>query len=81
MENKDQQASPGYGLWANKEANENHWRPGLSKREWFAGMALQGFCSWDHNEGRMMYTHTTRVEESIRVADALLKELEKDDKS
>lgn len=48
---------------------------GLTKREYFAAMALVGFCSWNHNERRMICDHTSRAEEAILVADDLLQRL------
>ena len=42
---------------------------GLTKREWFAGMAMQGMLS------RASYSIENMVERSIECADALIEEL------
>lgn len=43
---------------------------GLSKREWFAGMALQGICS--HPETRA--TEEAIAKSSFEIADAMIKQ-------
>ena len=48
---------------------------GLTKREYFAGLALNGFCSWDHNHGRMYCDYTSRAKQAVEHADALILEL------
>ncbi len=48
---------------------------GLTKREMIAAMAMQGFCAWDHNKGRMICDYTGRAKEAVRAADALIAEL------
>lgn len=48
--------------------------PGLSKREYFAGLAMQGYCSISE------YIFEKEIcEKAVKQADALLKELEKDE--
>lgn len=49
-------------------------RPGLTKREYFAGLAMQGYCA--AGEGTWA-THESRLAElSVKCADALIKELD-----
>lgn len=47
---------------------------GLSKREYFAGLAMQGFCA--NSEAFKELNSTTLVDCSLKCADALLKALE-----
>ena len=75
MNNSDMPAMPFEG------GSNNGLEPsiGLTKREHFAGLAMQGFCAsnlyeaHDRPEGWLQDT----IESSIEFADALLKELEK----
>jgi hypothetical protein len=53
---------------------------GLSKRELFAAMALQGFCSWDINKGKMLCDYNDRVDQAVKAADALIAALDQDSK-
>ncbi len=48
---------------------------GLSKREYFAGLAMQAMASKENYDIDYDFIRTTR--KSIKLADALLKELEK----
>jgi len=48
--------------------------PGLTKREYFAAMAMQGFIASDV-DGAMSHDNCATI--SVMQADALLKELEK----
>lgn len=48
---------------------------GLTKREYFAGLAMQGLLA--HTGGPSIYANTTTVSEAVYFADALLAELEK----
>jgi hypothetical protein len=48
---------------------------GLTKREWFAGMALQGLLACDIVRG----THENRSKFAVDHADALLKQLAESD--
>lgn len=75
MENKDKPAFP----------SDNHTEYGLTKREYFAVMALQGLRASgikreSHTAGRTYYyvesSHTV-AKMALEDADALLKELEK----
>lgn len=54
-----------------------HMMPGLTKREYFAAMAMQGLCSWNHNSGKMICNTTKIEEEAVELADNLIKELNK----
>lgn len=51
------------------------WCSGFTKREYFAGLAMQGYCSiegtWGGHEDRL-------AELSVKAADALIKELSKE---
>jgi hypothetical protein len=57
-------------------------QPGLTKREWFAGMAMQGLLSNSYSDGATQPLSTASKFEiakfAIDQADALIKELEKD---
>lgn len=48
--------------------------PGLTKREWLAGLAMQGVCS---NEHHSMTNFGTVAGWAVKQADALLAELAK----
>ena len=50
---------------------------GLSKREYFAGLAMQGFCTNDPNIGVMMCERKNIAELAVMRADALIAELNK----
>jgi hypothetical protein len=58
-----------------ESAFPNDWDLGLTKREWFAGMALQGLLACDNVSGGPMVLAT----ESLRYADELLKQLAESD--
>jgi hypothetical protein len=45
---------------------------GLTKREWFAGLALQGICA-----SGPTYPDALLARDAVRLADALLAELER----
>jgi hypothetical protein len=66
------------------EASETHntvyYNDGLTKRELFAAMALQGFCSWDINKGKMPCDYNNRVDQAVKAADALIAALVQDSK-
>jgi hypothetical protein len=62
---------------------EGEHQRGLTKREYFAGLAMQGLLTRvperDNNKVDLGILESIRiVEESVLIADALLKELEKD---
>jgi hypothetical protein len=66
---------------SDKPAYPDNWDaklPGLTKREYFAAMAMQGLLS---NDCMIDQTDSSSIEwaakSSVSVADALLKELEK----
>lgn len=60
-------------IQADKPAFANQYHDGLTKREYFAACALQGYCSnpqtWDKAD-------TILAEMAINSADALIRELE-----
>lgn len=51
---------------------------GLTKREYFAALAMQGLIAWPARE---VATHSRMAEESVACADALLAELAKETQS
>ena len=52
--------------------------PGLTKREYFAALAMQGIASTrDINKQAWPEWYTTAAKESVTIADALIKELNK----
>lgn len=64
-------------------SNNEKWLPGhgpLTKREYFAAMAMQGLASWEHNKGRMLCDRTDIPWEAVQLADALIKQLNKETK-
>lgn len=69
MDNKDKQAFAAIAT----DGNEIYRQSGLTKREYFAAMAMQGFCSIP-NTG---LTAEGFAKKAIQIADALLAELEK----
>lgn len=54
------------------EIIESHSQQGMSLRDWFAGMALQGFCA---KSGRPLFDLLAdgRARDAYTVADAMLK--------
>ena len=55
-----------------------HWDGnGMSLRDWFAGMALQGFCSQTNNGGEWTWGKTDAPKAAYELADAMLAEREK----
>lgn len=59
----------------NEEVIKSHWGPGLSKREYAAIKAMQGFAA---NPNAFVEWDNKRIaQESVLLADALLAELEK----
>lgn len=53
------------------------WSNGITKREMFAAMILQGLCSWDVNKGKMLCDREAPCILAVTLADALIKELNK----
>lgn len=49
--------------------------PGLSKREWFAGMAMQGLLSGLGNKRVSHYMAEEITDEAVMMADKLIKQL------
>jgi hypothetical protein len=52
------------------ETHANGYRPGLTKREWLAGLAMQGMCAGPKRE----YTKNQCAKEAVALADAMLLE-------
>ena len=48
---------------------------GLTKREYFAAMALQGYCANDPNKGRMLCDRESIAKMAVQKADELIKVL------
>lgn len=82
MENKNKPAYPvTNGKYAQQlDTLNNDEAVGISKREYFAGLAMQGLLAnnhsffWGNREGET--AHNAIADESIRLADELLKLLE-----
>ena len=90
MKNGDKQVTPnyqmidnGYGQLVHQDESSEY---GLTKREYFAGLAMQGIlASGPKNIEELMvwldtvktFEHSDVAIESIKIADALLKELDK----
>ena len=72
MSNGDE---PAYPRWDLKQEEQ---RPGLTKRELFAAMAMQGLCLLGDGSYSLGPCNAAMVERSVVLADALLAELEKE---
>lgn len=70
MENKNLPAFPPNAGWEHSEAK------GLTKREYFAAMAMQGILT-NPNFTSGIYSPEEKVQLSVECADMLLAELEK----
>lgn len=70
MENKNQPVSPATIHKVKGEEVETVSFPGLSKREYFAGLAMQGLIN-NVNSDKFI------AEAAVKLADELLKQLEK----
>lgn len=57
------------GFWANS------WHEGLTKREYFAAMAMQGIFAGNQYTVRTDFPE--RCQKAVEIADALIKELSK----
>lgn len=80
MENKDQPAFPDTRRAAEQSySNQNpeQWPTGLTKREYFAGLAMQGLLSRSNPDGMTVQEIAAAVEDSVKIADFLLYELSK----
>ena len=78
MNNADIPAMP-LSLELNEKLEEGYWYEGLglTKREYFAGLVMQGMCS-NEEYAPVHQDHFVNVaEDAVRQADALLAELEK----
>lgn len=72
MKNADMPASPVQGF----TADQYFLHAGLTKRELFAAMAMQGFIASDHANGSEKRLNEDNAAMAIEAADALLAELE-----
>ena len=73
MSKADEPAFPGKRL--DNRAGEIHFLPGLTKREYFAAMAMQGIIQ---NPGSGSVSLIGIARDAVRQADALIAELEKE---
>ncbi len=75
MDNRDMPAAP-FSLEMNKSIEEGYWYDfiGLTKREHFAGLAMQGYLAADKE---LENGPKPIAEWAVQNADALLEELEK----
>ena len=73
MKNADKPINP---VLTQSPSLQNETSLGLTKREYFAGVALQGFLSnrWSMEFGN--YNDEEKAKYAIRIADELLKQLE-----
>lgn len=79
MKKRDEPVFPQLELKHNHVEAPHNVNGGLTKREYFAAMAMQGIICGDPTRRPLAErAHTVRV--SIQFADALLAELEKDEK-
>jgi hypothetical protein len=83
MDNKDMPAMPQSGdnieQWndpRNPKAG-TYFATGLTKREHFAGLAMQGLCHAIDSQGTWAHDPKTVAESAVTYADALLAELDK----
>ena len=73
---KDKQAYPRSYAYQNPQAGQSELKSeqGMTLREHYAGLAMQGFCAddsaWEHNPNK-------KAEQAVKMADALIAELEK----
>jgi hypothetical protein len=78
MENGKEPITPctiqGRQGWGDKPTISDREVYGLTKREYFAGLAMQGMMA---NQGLNSYENNTIAKWSIEMADALLAELDK----
>ena len=71
MENGKQEA---FGFAAQLNNGESIYSAGLTKREYFAAMAMQGILTTTHTYG---HNYKAIAIDAVKFADALLKELDK----
>lgn len=82
MENKNQPANPATIHKVKGEEVETVSFPGLSKREYFAAMAMEGLISSDMDKIKGVSLNKDNIlrlvtERAVEYADELLKQLEK----
>ena len=77
MENGKQSAFPLDGEVSNQCGNGTN-PTGLTKREYFAGLAMQGLCAYNGTMNR--HNVQGNVKRAIEIADELLKQLENNGK-
>lgn len=79
---KDEPAFPHPEHWHVDDQAIHKLKGGLTKREYFAAMAMQGFCAnsfyVDNVQGHHKKMAVHIAEDAIMCADALIKELERD---
>lgn len=84
MKNGEQPINPIYnseGFIANtKDISKEHGANGLTKREYFAALAMQGLCVNAGRNGHEFKYPKKIAQTAIEVADNLLSELEKEEK-
>lgn len=77
MTNPHDQAYPGK---SGNVMNQTGLEPGLTKREYFAAMALNALCGWDaivHEDKRNAGKIENIIPAAVKMADALIAELNK----
>lgn len=83
MDNKNQPAFPvpctsnENGIYSTIDAPGGADLGGLTKREWMSGMAMQALISKTHPDGMTVQEFEAVIEDSVRIADALLAKLSK----
>ena len=80
MNNADTPAMPisvSSSIDGNMCSSDFEYGEGLTKREHFAGLAMQGLLAAPSDNFKNQVSFSKYIEQSVIVADALLKELEK----
>lgn len=65
---------PAFAMGVRHENGHTEIYPGLSKREWFAGIALQGLLAWHPASGLNLEKIAV---DAVNVADVLIEQLNK----
>ncbi len=71
MTNPNEQAFP---AWMQDSYGSNFKSMGLTKREWFSGIAMHAML----NTRKWSPVHEGKMEEAVKMADALITELDKE---